>query len=397
MTAAAVAVGTRREATDRILRVFARFTSVGYLFYLLLLLPSILGQAELLDWWWTPLATAAVFGSGLAFGAATAAADTRVLRTAGGVAAIAYLAVIVAWPLAWNGPPMMNGQGVWLSTFPGVASLAAVAAWRPAVAFGYMVIACAGAQLMNSVARDPAMTSPVIPDIAFAIMYCTLFVGAAVMALHTGRLLDETTAATHRAAASAAAQRARAVERERFDALIHDGVMSTLLSASRLGATPSVSRQATITMRQLDALRTGAGLHERFDSAEILTHLRTAATEVDENVVLKVHRRQHSGSLTMPGEATRAVGAALAEALRNSIRHAGDDADRAVEVAMTPDLLSVRVSDNGKGFDPRTVPPHRLGVAVSIVGRMRQLPGGSARIDSRPSDGTRVHLTWSAP
>ncbi|MFC9789085.1 sensor histidine kinase [Rhodococcus sp. NPDC127528] len=397
MTAGAVAVGTRREATDRILRVFARFTSVGYVFYLLLLLPSILGQAELLDWWWTPLAAAAVFGSGLAFGAATIAVDTRALRVAGAVAAVAYLVAIATWPLAWNGPPLMNGQGVWLSTFPGVASLAAVAAWRPAIAFGYMVIACAGAQLMNYVARDPAMTSPLIPDIAFAIMYCTLFVGAAVMALHTGRLLDETTDATHRAAASAAARRARAVERERFDALIHDGVMSTLLSASRLGATASVSRQATITMRQLDALRTGTGLHERFDSAEILTHLRTAATEVDENVVLKVNRRQHSDALTMPAEATRAVGAALAEALRNSIRHAGDDADRAVEVAMTPDLLSVRVSDNGKGFDPRTVPPHRLGVAVSIVGRMRQLPGGSARIDSRPSEGTRVHLTWSGP
>ncbi|TQF69458.1 ATP-binding protein [Rhodococcus spelaei] len=371
------------------------FTAAGYLFYLLLLLPTILSEDTHLAPWWTPVAAVTVFGSGIAFGLTSFLPDTRVLRVSAAAAAVIYLVAVATWPLAWHGPSLTNGEGVWLSAFPGVASLAAVAACRPAVAFAHMIVGCAGVQILNHIARDGSITSPLIPDIAFTIMFCTLFVGAAVMALRTGRLLDATTDSTHAAAASAAASRARAVERERFDALIHDGVMSTLLSASRLGATTSVSRQSRSTMRQLDALRTGTGLHERFDSAEILTHLRTAATDVDENVVLKINRRQQADSLTMPAEATRAVGAALAEALRNSIRHAGDDADRAVEVALTPDLLSVRVSDNGKGFDPRTVPPHRLGLAVSIVGRMRQLPGGSARIDSRPSDGTRVHLSWS--
>ena len=49
----------RRSATSRIQRTFAVFTSVGYLFYLLLLLPAIIGQAGHFAAWWTPVAAVA--------------------------------------------------------------------------------------------------------------------------------------------------------------------------------------------------------------------------------------------------------------------------------------------------------------------------------------------------
>lgn len=397
VTSTAPPAGARHEAADRILRLFARFIGVGYLFYLVLLLPAIVSQTRLTDPWWTPTAVVAVFGSGVAMGVASFLPGTRALRIAAGVAAITYLLAVAAWPLAWNGEHLLNGEGTWLSDFPGVASLAAVAAWRPVYAFAHLVIACSTVQILNNMARDDALTSPLIPDIAFAIMFCTLFVGAAAMALRTGRVLDATTDATHAAAAGAAAQRARAVERERFDALIHDGVMSTLLSASRQGATPSVAAQSVATMRQLDALRSGPGPNENFDGEEVLSYLRAAATEVDEDVVLQALRHPDWTALTMPAAAARAMGAALAEALRNSIAHAGPETHRAVDVAIAPDRLSVRIADNGRGFDTNAVPAHRLGLAVSIRGRMAQVPGGSARIDSRPSDGTRVHLTWTTP
>ncbi|MGW0173602.1 sensor histidine kinase [Rhodococcus sp. NPDC003322] len=383
-------------ATDRILRTFALFTSAGYLFYLLLLLPSIIGQADRLESWWTPMAAVAVFGSGFAFGLSYLASDTRTLRIAGGVAATVFLVAVATGLWTWNGPSLTDGQGVWLSAFPGVASLAAVVAWPPAFAFGHMVVACIGVQVFNSIARDPHMTSPLLPDIAFSIMFCTLFVGAAVMALRTGRILDSTLADTHAAAAAAAASHARTVERARFDAMIHDGVMSTLLAASRQGTTASLSKQSDLTLRRFDALRAGPGPDDRFDVTEVITHLRTAAGDVDDGVELDVRRTPGSGALTMPAEAARAVGAALAEALRNSIRHAGPDADRSVIVTVSPERLAVEVADTGPGFDPKAVPAHRLGLAVSIIGRMRRLPGGAARVVSRPGAGTHVHLVWSA-
>lgn len=391
------AVAGNREATDRILRMFAVFTSAGYLFYLLLLAPSIITQAGNFDAWWSPVAAVAVFGSGLAFGLSTVLRDSRLVEITGAVAAGTFLAAVPTGLFAWNGPPLTNGQGVWLSTFPGLASLAAVAAWRPLFAFAHMAVACTGVQVFNYVVRDPVLTNPLVPDIAFSIMFCTLFVGAAVMALRTGRVLDSTVESTHAAAAAAAASYARNVEHARFDALIHDGVMSTLLAAARQGTTPSLSDQAAATLRQLDALRTGPGPNHRFDSAEIVAHLRTAAGDIDDSVTLDVRQTPDADALTMPVDAVRAVGAALAESLRNSIRHAGPDATRAVTVRLGPRSLLVEITDTGRGFDPTAVPTHRLGLAVSIAGRMRQLPGGSARIDSVPGAGTRVTLTWSMP
>ena len=96
-----------------------------------------------------------------------------------------------------------------------------------------------------------------------------------------------------------------------------------------------------------------------------------------------------------PADAVRAIGAALAEAMRNSLRHAGPS-NRSVTVRTQPGILQATVTDDGVGFDRASVPPHRLGVAVSIEGRLRQLPGGASRIDSIPGQGTTVHLTWCA-
>ena len=59
------ATGVGRANTDRILRMFARFTSVGYLAYLALLYPSITTTTPHMHRWWTPLAVVVVFGSGM--------------------------------------------------------------------------------------------------------------------------------------------------------------------------------------------------------------------------------------------------------------------------------------------------------------------------------------------
>ncbi|WP_027503674.1 ATP-binding protein [Rhodococcus sp. UNC363MFTsu5.1] len=386
----------RRESTDHISRMVARLISAGYAVYLILLLPAVTSMAPRMDAWWTPVIVVVVYGSGLLPGALSFRRDTRPMRIASGVAATAFLLAVFSWPLAWNGPPLPSGEILWLATFPGLASLAVVSTWPTWVMFAHLVIGCVTVQIVNFAAHQDAPRELLLPEIAFAIMFCTLFVGAAVMALRTGRVLDATTDSTHAAAAAAAARRARTVERERFDALIHDGVMSTLLAASRQGATPAVSRLATTTLRQLDALRDGQGAQQHFGGEEALSLLRAAAADVDEGVAVRVEKHIDAQTLTIPAETARALAAALAEALRNSVRHAGETATRSVEVAVARNGVAVLVSDDGRGFDPTTVPAHRLGVSVSIHGRMRQLDGGSARIETAPGAGTRVHLAWSS-
>ena len=128
-----------------------------------------------------------------------------------------------------------------------------------------------------------------------------------------------------------------------------------------------------------------------------LAYLRSALTEVDDQVVMDTDTAEAPSGSTLPMDAVRALSASATEALRNSVRHAGEDVERAVRVRI--DIASVRVDvrDDGCGFDTRSVAPHRLGLAVSIEGRMRQLPGGSADIVSGSGRGTTVTLTYRHP
>nr|WP_256938821.1 ATP-binding protein [Rhodococcus qingshengii] len=386
----------RTEDTDRILRMFARFTSVGYAAYLVILWPSITELAPRMDPWWTPTIVVVVFGCGLLPGALSFHTDTQAMRTSAAVAATVFLLAVASWPSAWNGPDLPASDGVWLAAFPGLASLAAVLAWPIPVAFVHLVIGCTGVQTINLVARDGAQAGMLIPEIAFAIMFCTLFVGGAAMALRTGRLLDATTDETYAAAADAAAQRARIVERERFDALIHDNVLSTLLAASHGQPHSLVGRLSETTLAELDHLRTGSEPGQPFSLAHALVHLRTSAADADDQARFDVIHTDAAPLPFLSAECVRALGSALSEALRNSRLHAGPDALRTVTATVTGSGIRIEVADNGSGFATSSVAPHRLGITVSILGRMRAIPGGSAHVDTHLGVGTTVHLGWES-
>jgi signal transduction histidine kinase len=75
----------------------------------------------------------------------------------------------------------------------------------------------------------------------------------------------------------------------------------------------------------------------------------------------------------------------------NAARHAGAPVVD-VFAECSADAVEVFVRDRGRGFDPQAVPPDRLGLAGSVIGRMER-HGGSARVRSAPGDGTEVSLT----
>ena len=99
--------------------------------------------------------------------------------------------------------------------------------------------------------------------------------------------------------------------------------------------------------------------------------------------------------IDVPADVVDIIDAATCEAVRNSIRHAGPGARRTVTMNITADGVDATVIDDGDGFDPAYVAPHRLGLAVSILGRLRALPGGSAEVTTVPGEGTRVDLHWT--
>ena len=99
----------------------------------------------------------------------------------------------------------------------------------------------------------------------------------------------------------------------------------------------------------------------------------------------------------LPPEAVIALVGAVGEALTNAGKHA--EAGRVVVYAEPADpdddggedaRVFVSVKDDGRGFDPETV-PERIGLSSSIRGRIDET-GGTVRIASRPGRGTEVRL-----
>ena len=378
------------RSTDRLIRIFGRFVGTGYLIYLLLLIPDIGRSSETVPGWWTPVTVVVVFGSGIAFGVSTFHPSITAIRIAGSIAASAFPIMALLWWVAWDGS-VFDQAGIFLAAFPGLAALAAATVWSPVPAFVHMTVSVVIVQYANQAVREPFPRSNIVAEIFFAMMFCTVFVAATLAAVRTGRILDATISSAHDDAARAAAASAREVERERFDALIHDEVMSSLLAVARHGRTPSLARQARSALAHLDDLTTGT-VSDRFSADEALAQLRSAAMTVDESIEFTVNDGALELTEAYPADTVRAIAGALAEALRNSLIHARAT-QRSVTAVLAPSTVQITVRDDGIGFDRRSVPPHRLGLAVSIEGRMRQLDGGSAEIDSSGT-GTIVTLGW---
>lgn len=379
-------------AEDRIRALYCRFVGAGFGFYLVAMMPLIMASHARFDSWWTVLAITAVFVPGISLGALSFSPGRRAirLRIAAAATSAGYILAVASAPFAWQGPPISPDMAWWLGLFPGVAAMAAVVVCRAWAGATYLAVATIGAVAIQTAIREPGSWAPLYSEASFSFVFCLAYIASAYMALRTGRIIDETTRISHQAAATAAAADARTVERERFDALVHDGVMSTLLSAARLGVTEEVSRQARLALRRFDGLESEAVDGEEFDRAATVAEIRNAATAADQRAVFVAEGQGGR----CPGIVVRAVAAAAGEAVRNSVRHSGG-ARCSVRMSLSDDALSVTVSDDGVGFDMRMVPAHRLGIAVSIRGRMLQLPGGDAEIRSEPGRGTMVKLRWS--
>ena len=182
------------------------------------------------------------------------------------------------------------------------------------------------------------------------------------------------------------AGRIRERERAEIAAHLHDSVLQTLaLIQNRAGSEQDVVRLARAQERELrrwlyadDDPRAPGRLSDA---------ITAAAAQVEDEYGHPVEVVA-VGNAPLDAAAEALVQAARA-ALVNAAQHAGGPVS--VYLECTADRAEVFIRDRGTGFDPDAVPPDRIGVRESIVGRMRR-NGGTAAIRSGP-DGTEVRLS----
>ena len=181
-------------------------------------------------------------------------------------------------------------------------------------------------------------------------------------------------------------ERIRAEERQEVAAHLHDSVLQTLALIQR---SEDPSRMSALARMQERELRAWLYRPQGQPTGDLLS---TAVDELAERIELSHRIRVESVVVgDCPLDAgLQAVVDACGEALTNAAKHSGA-ASVSLYVEVDPESVTAYVRDQGKGFDPETVPDDRRGIADSIRGRLQRY-GGTAEVVSSPGDGTEVRL-----
>ncbi|MFK4867615.1 MacS family sensor histidine kinase [Streptomyces sp. CSMPJR101] len=348
--------------------------------------------------------------------------------------ALGYFAVLVVWTLA---------------TLPRVANAASCT--RPFLAVD-LSVAVVGI-LLTRVAESPERIdagAPTLPSIwtagavlAFAIKggwrwaaFASTLVAVANLAERSGvptrdtihmvllvwiasiaiGYVVEVARASERTLARALEIEAATRERERLARDIHDSVLQVLAMVQRRGAViggeaAELGRMAGEQEVALRTLVSGGLVPVSRVSEDAADGALVRAVEVSDDdgdggpVDLRALLAPYAGarvSLAEPGapvrlapDAARELTAAVAAALDNVRTHAGEGARAWILVEDEPGEVVVTVRDDGPGIPEGRLAEAegegRLGVALSIRGRLRDL-GGTAEVISVPGQGTEVEL-----
>lgn len=383
------------QAAARVARTITVVAAVATIVFFALSIGPIIAAMPHLLHWYNIVSAVIVFGSPLVIAVIGLFTPLPTLRRMLGTYAILFLVVVVAWVPALTSP-LPAGLAPWPLEVTALGTVPAAVAWRGTYVWGYLILNSVIIAPVRFISAGQVDWTVPLQYAFFTLTFAAIFTALAMVAMRNGYALDAATELARTTSARAAAAASRAQEQARLDALVHDNVMGTLFYASRGGLDESVRRQAVKTLAQLEQLRGGRDhVTDDVSVEDFVARIRSVVLDAAPDIEFMTTGRRES---LVPAEVAAAFAEATSEAVRNSLKHAvdrGDGITRSTLIALTSSTVRVIVRDNGQGFDPRDVAPHRLGILVSIRGRLGAIPGGSATVESRRGLGTVVNLAWS--
>lgn len=324
-------------------------------------------------------------------------ADARFQRVANIAFALVYVVAVAFWPIATAGAGADSIAEPWTWYLCAIACGCISQAVRPWLAATYIILTPAVYGLARVVDENGAVThlDIAVQDALYGSMIGLVILVLITMFRRAARAVDEARSAAFSRYDEAVRQHALEAERIEVDALVHDTVLASLQAADR-AATPEQAR-AAVAMAS--------------DAISRLAALEAPATDPVQTITigwLVDLLRQHADHLEAPFAVTvsgpvgreipfrvaESLYLAAAQAMTNSVQHAGEPHGRSVAVEVGDDrAVLVRVSDDGVGFDRASVDADRLGLRVSIIERVVAV-GGTVDLRSSPGTGTTISIRW---
>ncbi|RJT87778.1 ATP-binding protein [Cryobacterium melibiosiphilum] len=326
----------------------------------------------------------------------------RGVRTTTTIVASVYVLALVAWPfLMLDRDAVLDGKP-WIWYLCTVATSCAAIAfplrWAAIytvvipVMYGIVRILPAGGQAELALALLDVVYASLLGAVVLIIIYMLRQATEAVDVAQSNALQKY---------ALAVRQHATEVERVEVDSIVHDTVLATLLSAA--GAhTPKGAELAATMARNAIARLDEAGAEPtddvgRVPFSRLAGRIRQAAGALACTFTVTEKTIE---PLTMPEQASEALYSATVQAMVNSMQHAGPiDGSLGRTVTMGATLIggaTIEISDAGVGFDLASVSSGRLGLRLSIQGRVESA-GGTAEVRSSPGRGTTIAIHWPTP
>ncbi|MFC5503436.1 sensor histidine kinase [Lysinimonas soli] len=357
-------------------------------------LPALLGQQSSVN----PVYFGASVGlivAALLFAAATSIGG-RGVRTASITFCAVYLVMLVTWPLAVNDPEHAPTDSPWLYYLLTIATAMAAIGFGIRTAIVYLLAVPAIYALIR---LTPAGGHSTVLQAALDSVYAVILGGVITIIFtilrYAARAVDRAQDTALERYSHAVRQHATEAERVQVDAIVHDSVLTTLLSAARAYTPEAQELAATMAGNAIgylrDAVATAPDADAMVRGGVVASRIAEAAAAMSQPISVRTIGVGHS---SMPLVVAEAVYSAAVQGMVNSLQHAGGAVERWVTIRGRADNgIEVQIGDRGAGFDLASVPQERLGVRVSIIERLATA-GGRAEIESTPGAGTKITLRW---
>jgi signal transduction histidine kinase len=309
---------------------------------------------------------------------------------------VVYLIALVSWPFAVLDVDAAPQDSYWLYFLLTIATTTASVALPLPIAVVYTI----GTPILYGIIRitepggDTTETSAVLDSVYSILLGGGILILIAVLRAAASGVDTAQQNALERYS-HAVRQHATEAERVQVDSIVHDSVLTTLISAARAFSPEAKVLAATMAGNAIGHLREAVAVapdSEATISGEILVNRITdAAGSMSQPVTVHTFVDEWC---EIPVTVAEAAYSATVQAMINSLQHAGTGVDRWVEMhSHGHQAFTIEIGDRGAGFDLDQIPTERLGVRISILERVASA-GGHARIQTAPGEGTVITLAW---